>query len=151
MKRFFKDKLYYEIWANNRIFTSLLTTQYEDERINWLMSHILAARVVWFERIKGISISEAIWTPQPLSACAALNDKINESYLNFMDELQDADFTKVIRYRNLKGEAFSNTLEEILFHVFNHSSYHRGQIVSRIKELSFPPPVTDYIVFSRMQ
>lgn len=31
-------------------------------------------------------------------------------------------------YSNIKGEKFTSTLDDILIHVFNHSTYHRGQV-----------------------
>lgn len=149
MKLFFLNKLDYEIWANEAIIISLSTLQNEDNRCNFLLSHILAARVVWLERIKDETTTKAIWTSQSFDACKTLNIDIDTQYSKYLTSLDDKDFQTTISYKNLKQEQFSNTLAEIIHHVFNHSSYHRGQIVSRLKELGAPIPITDYIVFSR--
>lgn len=149
MKLFFLNKLDYEIWANEAIISSMSNLQNEDNRCNFLLSHILAARVVWLERIKDETTTKAIWTSQSFDACKTLNIDIDTQYSKYLTSLDDKDFQTTIPYKNLKQEQFSNTLAEIIHHVFNHSSYHRGQIVSRLKELGAPIPITDYIVFSR--
>ncbi len=145
----FINKLRYEFWANDRIIDSLKKLPLEDNKCNWLLSHILAGRVVWLERILNIKTSEAIWTEQSLSTCVNLNQRINDNYLQYFNSLSEVDLKMTIAYQNIKGDYFHNELQEILFHVFNHSTYHRGQIVSRLKELSTELPVTDYIVFAR--
>jgi uncharacterized damage-inducible protein DinB len=45
--------------------------------------------------------------------------------------------------------AFSNDIKSIIFHVINHSTYHRGQIASEFKQNGLDPMVTDYILYKR--
>lgn len=44
---------------------------------------------------------------------------------------------------------FTNTIGDILFHIVNHSTYHRGQIASDFRESDIEPLNTDYIMFKR--
>ena len=51
--------------------------------------------------------------------------------------------------RARRGTAYENTYREILTHVLIHSSIHRGNIVLKLREDGFEPPVIDYIIFLR--
>ncbi len=45
--------------------------------------------------------------------------------------------------------AFTNVIQDVLFHFINHSTYHRGQIAIQMKEAGLEPIATDYIFFKR--
>jgi len=50
----------------------------------------------------------------------------------------------------LKGEHFKQPIYKMLLHVFNHGTYHRGQIVNMLRQLGIEKiPQTDFIVWSR--
>ena len=57
--------------------------------------------------------------------------------------------TKKIIYKNSKGIEFSNTVQDVIFHVINHSTYHRAQIASDLKANGIEPINTDYIFYKR--
>ncbi|MFK5047672.1 DinB family protein, partial [Klebsiella pneumoniae] len=53
-------------------------------------------------------------------------------------------------YKNLKGMLFSNEVWKTVHHVMNHSTYHRGQIVTMLRQLGVTQiPQSDYIAFIR--
>lgn len=56
---------------------------------------------------------------------------------------------KKISYKNSRGERFENSVRDILFHVINHSTYHRGQIATDCKLHGMTPLATDYIFYKR--
>ena len=146
----FNKLLQYEIWANDKMIAAIQVCQPEDDKLNQLMSHILAARVVWLERIQGKLLTNAIWEIQSLEKCIKLNENINVQYTDFIKSLENKELDQIVSYKNLKGDEFSTSLSDILVHVFNHSTYHRGQIANRLKTLSLNIHPTDYIVFSRL-
>ncbi|MCF8317339.1 MAG: hypothetical protein K9I02_01220 [Haliscomenobacter sp.] len=55
----------------------------------------------------------------------------------------------IINYSNSKGQLFSNSIQDMLFHIINHSTYHRGQVATEFKRQGLEPLVTDYIFFKR--
>ena len=76
--------------------------------------------------------------------------KINE--VNFQNSIRIIDSFNLeerISYFNSKGEEFINTIRDMLFHVVNHSTYHRGQIATDSKLHGLAPLVTDYIFYKR--
>jgi uncharacterized damage-inducible protein DinB len=65
------------------------------------------------------------------------------------DFLKSQDPQAVVRYRNSKGEEFANRLEEIIHHMVNHGTYHRGNIAAMVRQLGHPGVSSDYIVYLR--
>jgi uncharacterized damage-inducible protein DinB len=63
--------------------------------------------------------------------------------------LKTQDPESMIRYRNSKGAEFANRLEEIIHHMVNHGTYHRGNIAAMIRQLGHPGVSSDYIVYLR--
>ena len=59
------------------------------------------------------------------------------------------DLAGTVAYRNSKGERFEQGLNEVLDHVANHGTHHRGQIVLLLPQAGFAPPVTDLIAWQR--
>ncbi|WP_379084396.1 DinB family protein [Pedobacter sp. UC225_65] len=51
----------------------------------------------------------------------------------------------------LPENQYTGIVKDILFHVFNHSTYHRAQIATLFKESGITPPVTDFIILKRNQ
>jgi uncharacterized damage-inducible protein DinB len=55
----------------------------------------------------------------------------------------------LIRYTNTKGQTFENSVRDILFHVANHTTHHRGQIVAAVRQVGGEPFASDFILFAR--
>ena len=59
---------------------------------------------------------------------------------------------EVITYKNTKGFEYSNAVEDILFHLVNHATFHRGQVITMLRELGFDKfPPQDLIAYLREQ
>lgn len=72
-----------------------------------------------------------------------------ERWLKFIDNYPNDNFGEVINYTNTEGKKFSISVLEIITHVINHGTYHRGQIALLMRQLELNPAVTDYIVHQR--
>nr|MBP6578031.1 damage-inducible protein DinB [Chryseobacterium sp.] len=76
--------------------------------------------------------------------------KINsENFSNSYKILEKRELNDIVNYKNSKGTKFENSIQEILFHFINHSTYHRGQIAMLLKETGLEPLNTDYIFYKR--
>jgi uncharacterized damage-inducible protein DinB len=51
----------------------------------------------------------------------------------------------VIEYRTLAGQSYRNSLADLVRHVVNHSTYHRGQAATQLRQLQVVPPSTDFV------
>ena len=72
-----------------------------------------------------------------------------ENFEHSLELVQNKDFSEKIAYTNSSGQNYANTVQEILFHIINHSTYHRGQIMSLLKNNGVEPITTDYIFYKR--
>lgn len=118
----------------------------ELEKAEQLFSHVLSAQHVWMKRILGEKEELGIWQLHDRK----LFSKIHNSNFLMIDKILDQiELENEIKYRNSSGQEFSNKVKDILFHVVNHSTYHRGQIATLLKAAGISPPVTDYIMLKR--
>jgi uncharacterized damage-inducible protein DinB len=140
-----KQHLAYNHWANCRLIESL---QPVDENlifaelknsfpgIGKTIMHISDAQIIWLKRLQGESLnvwpsSGRTWTKNEI-----LNTLL-ESSQNITDFVQSKDetFLKItISYKNMKGDKFNDKVEGLLYHVVNHSTYHRGQVITMLHE-----------------
>lgn len=144
----FKDLIEFDFWALSRSISSAESFR-EDPRLLDLISHTLTARVVWLDRIHPGSAPEIQWTPRSLEENKTLLTMNQKNWLAWLSGISDPGFSEKVAYKNIKGEPFTSKLEDILTHVVNHSTYHRGQVAARVKELGGQPLPTDYIVYCR--
>ncbi|HYD90635.1 MAG TPA: DinB family protein [Flavobacterium sp.] len=147
MKSFFKELFEYTCNFNDKVIDSLLDgAGAGPEKSLQLISHTLNAQEIWNARIEERLPTVGVWDIRPVGALKNIN-KVN--YENSLRIVEEYDFDKIIRYTTSKGEAFENSVRDILFHVINHSTYHRGQIATDCKLHGMTPLVTDYIFYKR--
>jgi uncharacterized damage-inducible protein DinB len=69
--------------------------------------------------------------------------------IGVIEGLEEADFLLSLRYRNMAGEEHEDPIGEILSHVFNHQTHHRGQAHDLLSQTEVAPPSIDLIYFMR--
>jgi uncharacterized damage-inducible protein DinB len=124
-------------------FPSLKKTTYHTwsaESI-WLQRLQLAEQPVWQQSVFNGSFSEA---------CDGWR-KVSSQLIEFVKaQYDDKGFTHTMQYYSMKKESFKNPVYEVLLHVFNHSTYHRGQVVTMLRQAGITVlPATDLIEFVR--
>ncbi|MFY0624715.1 MAG: damage-inducible protein DinB [Reichenbachiella sp.] len=146
MQSFFR-----EIFEYHHHFNQQFISQIEDklaelpDRVTYLLSHNINAHLVWNTRILGGSLP-AMQEEYPLVTVRELDTK---NYQNTLDIIDSRELSESISYNNSKNESFENSLQDILFHVNNHHTHHRGQLISDIRQSGFAPIPSDYIFFKR--
>ena len=63
--------------------------------------------------------------------------------------LTDGDLERVAQYKALDGTPFESPVWQIVLHVVNHATLHRGQVMAMLRQLGAKPPATDLIYFYR--
>lgn len=152
----FRGLLAYEAVANAKVAASLesIPPQRQAEpaaaRARGIFAHIQSARHVWLSRVGGTPARAWVmfpdWTPaQSLEdAC-----RLDAEWHRWMGMLGDGDMDRQVTYRSTEGAGYVSTIGEILTHVFNHSTYHRGQVALLVAQCGGQPAATDAILFSR--
>jgi uncharacterized damage-inducible protein DinB len=134
--------LRYDVWANRETLRSLQEDT-PPRSLKW-MAHIVGAEYLWLARLRRQAADLPVWPELDLVACGERLDQLSLLWPEYLDEAQESS-TEKISYTNSRGEAWTNTVEEILTHVVIHSAYHRGQIASDVRVSGGVPAYTDYI------
>ncbi len=148
----------YNRWANARMldaaskltseqFTTDLKSSHRSVRDT--LAHILAAEWIWLERWNGTS-PQALLNPVEFPTVDSLQTRwsdLESDFQSFISGLNDESLEKVIAYTNTRGEVWKYTLGQMIQHVMNHSSYHRGQVTTMLRQLEAEVIPVDLLVF----
>ncbi len=150
----------YTDWANDRIleaiqglseeqFTRPLVSSFPSIRDT--LSHIASAEWIWLRRWMGESpLTIPEWMNAP--SLALLTDqmhRISSDREGYLAALAAGTIGSTLHYRSIKGDPFAMPLEQTLIHCANHSTYHRGQLVTMLRQVGAAAPATDYTLFIR--
>lgn len=150
----------YNRWANVQFLDAL--SKLTDEEVGRdlkssfpsalaTLVHILGAEWVWLERWLGRSPTGFPDSPTLTSVAAvgARWDALWTEQKTHLDGLGDADLARPLTYHNLAGNQFTQPLGELLRHVVNHGTYHRGQLTTLLRQLGHGAPSTDLVAYYR--
>ena len=157
-KNYFLELAQYNIWANQKMIHWLSQISEEQwtqklvgsfDSIEATAIHTAGAEKVWWERLNNQA--------QPflnITFKGNKNDLIeiwrntSENLKNYISEISEADLKETFNYKNLKGDDFTRVRYQATAHVFNHSTYHRGQLVNYLRQVGFTDVnTTDLIYF----
>lgn len=116
------------------------------ERCLYLFSHMLNAHHIWNTRILEQASAVGVFEVHGL---VRMRELIESNHQNSLRIIENEDFNRRFDYVNAQGDAFSNLIEEIMFHVVNHTTYHRGQIMADLRQAGLEPVSTDYSTYTR--
>ncbi|MDI1235548.1 MAG: DinB family protein [bacterium] len=136
----------YNQMVNDRLIKHLQTLQIKNDRIHVLMAHLVNAQLIWIERMLRRPNTMGPFEPQTLETLIQLNDQNTAQTFSIMVH---QSLEEKISYINTKGQKFENSIHEILIHLFNHASYHRGQINQLLVAEGHAPLVSDFIFYNR--
>jgi uncharacterized damage-inducible protein DinB len=152
----------YNKWANLRVFASL--SDLSDEQftrglgssfssIRDTVAHVGAAEWAWLQRWLGTSPTAIPdWAKGAArTELQARFEEIDAARTAYLDPLSDADIDRTITYAALDGTRYTQPLGPQFQHVVNHSTYHRGQIATMLRQLGFKPTGTDLITYTRLE
>lgn len=151
----------YNYWARDRVLDALAMITPEQftrpmgssfSSVRDTVAHICAAERIWVTRLKGEK-AEGIPRPDRLPDVDAARNEWAELEGEMREQLArlgpDAA-ERTIEYQDLRGNAQSDPLWQILQHLVNHGTYHRGQITTMLQQLDAAPPKSmDLIAFCR--
>jgi len=161
MKELLKQYAAYNIWASRRIFDNILALP-EEKQIAGIPSsfsslyktvlHMLDAENIWWQRMK---LSERIVVPSEnfSGTMKDLSDTLlqqSKQWEEWIVASSDLSIQHVFQYQTFQGEQFKQPTWQMLLHVFNHGTYHRGQLINILRQLGVEKlPDTDFINWAR--
>jgi len=151
----------YNAWANGRLFAALaalpqgqatarLPTGF-GTMVNTL-NHAHVVDLIWKAHLEGLPhgfTTRTTDTEPPLAELAEAQARIDQWYVVYADALTAAQHDKVVRFRFVDGGAGAMARGDMLLHVINHKTYHRGYVADMLYQVGTRPPVMDLPVFLR--
>ena len=161
MKQLFQQYAGYNLWANktlleriNQLPNEIIEKESESSfnSVYKTVLHLWDVESVWWQRIK---LSEHVeWPGKTFGGnfdelCLQLLTSSRKWY-EWVSSATDTGLEHVFGYQNSKREFFKQPVYEVLLQLFNHQTYHRGQLVTMMHQNGIDKiPATDFIIFSR--
>ena len=151
-----KKQLDYTYWATDKLLDAARPLS-EDELARDLgnsfggvlgtLIHIFQADRIWLSRAVGqprftLGDKDETWTLNSLQSAWV---DVHLGWIEWAGAVEDAE--QAVEYVNLAGDAKRLPLWEMVFHLVNHGTYHRGQIATMLRQLGYSPVSTDLHVF----
>ncbi len=161
MKEILSQLSAYNIWANQLLFDIINQLPEEKQKQEVSSSfktlfatvlHLLDAESIWWQRMK---LQERIVRPSEnfsgdFKVLSNLLLQQNRQWKEWIQNAGEHQLQHVFQYQNSKREQFKQPVYQMLLHVFNHGTYHRGQLVNMLRQLGVEKiPATDFIEWSR--
>ena len=161
MKEVLQQYAAYNVWANQKIFDCLKNLS--DGQLNKeiassfssvykTVQHMWVAEEAWWKRLKLVEQIEL----ESMTFEGNFADMVKKltlqsaQWCDWVNGASETQLTHVFAYQNTKREQFKQPVFEMLINVFNHGTYHRGQLVTMLRQLGVEKiPSTDFIEFSR--
>ncbi|MDQ0225712.1 DinB family protein [Metabacillus niabensis] len=153
----------YHVWANKvlleRIKELPSNVLYEEvsssyPNIAQTFSHIYVVDVMWLQALKGIEMQEA------LEGSMALLERTNsysvDEFIKSFEEVasqyeewmnSQKDLEQKMNLNNPWSGARDTAYSEILFHVANHGTYHRGNVTTMLRQQGYASTMTDFALY----
>jgi uncharacterized damage-inducible protein DinB len=169
----------YNRWANERMFGTLakLSEQQFTERVQSsfpsirdTVFHIVAAEWLWLKRWQGTSprsslpdpdLSPATWSSlspggipsiKELATTPALKsfaDSIDQERRDFLRGLSENVLQAPLQFSDMAGTPYAEPLVQLMQHLVNHGTYHRGQVTTMLRQLGAEAVALDMLYFFR--
>lgn len=144
-QEFFAEKFEYDFHSNlawNKIFV-----ENEDNLSDYMvksMSHIINVHHIWNARLMQAVAESADWDILPVDFMERLHQ---ENYRQTIHFLEHQSLSEKINYHSSEGVPMEKETMNILYHILDHSNYHRAQIAKEARDIGLPVAATHFIIF----
>ncbi|MGN6213810.1 DinB family protein [Parafilimonas sp.] len=146
-KQYFIELAEYNLWANNIAcgwLENISDEQWNKPIVSSFSSiqetvlHIISAENTWLQRFRHEPVKWLQSTYKGTKAeHIALWKKTSEAFKIFVENFNEMDLTKNCDFKRLNGDAYSMPFYQLFAHVVNHATYHRGQLVTMLRQSGF--------------
>ena len=149
MKNLLIKQMQFEHWANTELLKTLKQVNTLNERALLLFSHINSANTIWLNRLNEETRSTTLFQNRSLLECEQLLNANIANWTNYLEKVTENELEKVLEFDfPMDRTKRSLAKKDAIFHITNHSSYHRGQIISLLKNSVETLPMLGYVFFA---
>lgn len=148
MKGLFHELFDYNFYCNKKIIQRCGGMDKLPDNCERLFSHILNAHHIWNHRMLGIPSVLGVWDIHSFVKWEEIHYENQRTSFEIVSNTDN--FERRVEYENSAGNIFTNQIKDVLFHIINHSTHHRGQIMMNIRQSGIAPEPLDYIFYKRL-
>ena len=149
----------YKAWANELVFSAaakLPAAELTAPRtivfgnLVRTLNHVHAMDEVWRAHLEGRPHGYTTRNPDACPLLPELREAqraMDAWFVDYAGSLEEPTQEEVVSFRFIGGDPGAMTRRDILLHVANHGTYHRGNVASMMYQAGMPPPATDLPVF----
>jgi uncharacterized damage-inducible protein DinB len=161
MHQHFRQMAAYARWANARLYAAALALPEDAYRrelglffgsLHGTLNHLVLTDRIWMGRLDGEEEVGPLDRILHADRHALVEARIatDVRLIALVDSFDEAALEGEIVYRNTRGDPFTQKLRDILAHLFNHQTHHRGQAHSALSLLTGEePPSLDLLMMQR--
>jgi len=149
----------YTVWANHRVMRASATISPAEFRrdmkgshggVRGTLAHMFGSEWAWLERWKGISPTR-LPDEGEFTDVVALRDRWTalEEHRRLWLSSQPEALDVAVNYKNTQGRAYTAPLWQLVQHVANHATYHRGQVIVMLRQLGARVVASDLVLWDR--
>jgi len=155
-----RTHLDYSKWASKRLVDAASTLPPEelardfetaDHSVLGTLVHIYAADRVWLGRIRRNPPARFL-DPGKDMHLEVIRDawpRLLDDWRSWSEGLTEESLRVPLQYTDLKGNAYETPIWQIVLHVVNHATHHRGQVSGFLRAMGHTPPVLDLTAYYR--
>jgi uncharacterized damage-inducible protein DinB len=152
-----RETLDYNYWARDRQLQACAGLNQEQflrplggsfPSLRETFAHMVAAEWIWLERWRGNNPTALIPAAEftTLSAVRERWQAVERQMREYMASVDEGRLSQPLTYVNARGEEWTYLLWQMIAHLLNHQSYHRGQVTSLLRMLGVQPPPVDFLI-----
>ncbi len=164
MKELLLQYAQYNVWANKLILDAIMKLEagaVDTEIVSSFPSikttvvHVWSAEYSWLQRLQ--LAEHPVWIQGEFAGTfEEANDawqKTSAELAQFVEkQYDDRSFEHILQFYDRQKASHKMPVYQVLQHVFNHSTQHRGQLITMLRQLGVTKiPGTDFIGFARMK
>jgi uncharacterized damage-inducible protein DinB len=147
-KKYFIELSEYHAWANEQVCGWLEKISEEEwnrplvssfNSLRETILHVAGAEKIWVERLLKYpalrTLSETFNGSK--KELIKIWKEISKSFKKLIKDMPEDQFHQKLKYKTTKGIEYNQPYYQLLAHVINHSTYHRGQVVTMLREVGF--------------
>jgi uncharacterized damage-inducible protein DinB len=160
MKNLLYQYAQYNLWAHQRLTTCILSLTFEQQHLEIQSSfnslyktvmHMWFSELAWWNRLHQLPAAKA---GDPFNAnmkeVSLTLLSLDEEFVKWVGSKDELSIAEQFSYHSFRGLPFTEPANVILMHVFNHSTYHNGQLVTLLHHAgAHTIPATDFIEWYR--
>jgi uncharacterized damage-inducible protein DinB len=142
-----RQHLDYMKWADDVLLAAV--AEHAPERIG-ILQHIYLGELFWLRRVQGAPHVPftSLDPPADLGELQKVWPGLHRDWIDWADSV--TDWAAIAPHRSAKGVVYHFSVWQLLLHLVNHGSYHRGQVSAMLRASGIAPPATDLIVWYRL-